>query len=166
MKQEHRFVAELFGYLKPFVATDHPVFISLDGEAAKKGVRSGLFDDADVPDLWFTIVGCANPTLIEAKIIGGNRRMQLGRTQLHRWRTGGGSAHAPHGWVAANEELNQFLYWSHDNFLPKMDASQSTTRYSSIGIPNDAIVFPSIPELALHVLKCHCGIDRHSQNAG
>ena len=164
MKQEHKFVAELFSYLRPFVATTSPVFISLDGEAAKKGVKLGHFCAPDVPDLWFTLVGCETPTLIEAKIFGGNRRMQLGRTQLHRWRTGGTSAHAPHGWVAANEELDQFLYWSHESFLPKLDASKSTTRYASIGIPEDAIVFSSIQELALHVLVCH--IRNTSKNAG
>ena len=91
MKQEHRFVAELYSLLRPFIDPSTPLFLSLDGEAAKKGVTLGLFVDSDVPDLWFTIIGNNRPTTLEAKVIGDDRRMKLNNTQLTQWRTGGQS---------------------------------------------------------------------------
>src|SRR5438552_11675650 len=64
MKQEHRFVADLYRYIAPFIDTAEPIFLSLDGEAAKKGVSEKHFGDAGIPDMWFTLVGATMPTLI------------------------------------------------------------------------------------------------------
>lgn len=56
-KQEHRFVAELYRFLAPFVDVEAGVYLSLDGMAALRGVEAKIFEDSDVPDLWFTLVG-------------------------------------------------------------------------------------------------------------
>ena len=56
MKQESRFVAELYRYLAPFIDTARELYVSLDGMAARQGVLGGHFTDPDVPDLWFYLV--------------------------------------------------------------------------------------------------------------
>ena len=59
MKQENRFVAQLFHYLAPFVDMERELFICVDGGAATH--HAGLADapllDANVPDLWFAFCG-------------------------------------------------------------------------------------------------------------
>src|SRR4051794_15694829 len=106
MRQEHRFVAELYRYLAPFIDTSADVYLSLDGIAARRGVSSKKFDDADVPDLWFTLVGHTQPVLLEAKIVDDKRRVTVNRNQLMAWRSNGRGGHRPTAWVATNEAFN------------------------------------------------------------
>lgn len=100
MKQEHKLVAELYRYLAPFINIDRHFFVSLDGQAAMSGVEKGTFSDSTVPDLWFTLVGATEPTLIEAKTIDTNGRALLMKSQLQAWRSNGNGSHKPiFGWL-------------------------------------------------------------------
>src|SRR5438270_2454272 len=113
MKQEHRFVADLYRYLAPFVDREKTIYVSLDGEAAKKGVSEKLFNDSDVPDLWFHFVGCGSTVLLEAKILNINGAITIGRGQMTAWKSNGCGQHKPSGWVAADQKLKKFYYWPH-----------------------------------------------------
>ena len=155
MKQEHRFVAELYRYLSPFVDSNEDIYLSLDGEAAKKGVSQKYFEDADVPDLWFTLIGHSSETLIEAKSLYSANSIKLGQGQLTAWKTGGAGKHKPSAWIAVAEgkELKPMYYWRHDAFLSKLDTCQSTQDYPEIRLPDDKLVFDDIRVLALHILR-------------
>ena len=85
-KQEHRFVAERYRFLAPFVDSQlNDVYLSLDGQAALQGRDQGFFEDQHVPDLWFTLIGQSKPTLIEAKILRSDGKVNIGRGQLSHW---------------------------------------------------------------------------------
>ena len=155
MKQEHRFVAELYSLLKPFIDVSQPLFLSLDGEAAKKGVTEEIFEDSHVPDLWFTICGNERPTTLEAKIVGDNKRITLTQNQISQWRSCGNSAHKPDGWVVVNIECSLFYHWEHAEFLPTLDACESTQRYPKLRIPENVNQFDSVEQLAMWVLRTH-----------
>ena len=152
MRQEHRFVADLYRYLAPFIDTARPIYLSLDGEAAKKGVTERVFDDADVPDLWCTLIGEAHPLLIEAKITDG-KCITVGRGQLVSWRTNGAGRHKPVAWVAANHSLDRFYSWHHVEFLAILDACTSQRKYPKVRIPPSAKAFDDIRLLALELLR-------------
>lgn len=154
MKQKHRFVADLYRYLAPFIDTTRELFLSLDGIAARRGVAGGHFTDPDVPDLWFYLVGSPRQTLLEAKILGKDNKVKLGRGQLAAWRTSGSGAHKPTAWVVANESLSTFHYWMHADFCKTcLDGSNSTQKYISFLAPNNQASFSDIKELALHIIK-------------
>jgi hypothetical protein len=153
VKQEHRFVADPYRYLAPFIDTRRELFISLDGIAARRGVAGGHFTDPDVPDLWFYFVGSCKATLLEAKILGEDNKVLLGQAQLAAWRTGGPGADKPTAWVVTNEELSTFYYWSHDDFChDRLDGSNSTQDYVPFRAPDTRASFSDIRELALHIL--------------
>jgi hypothetical protein len=150
-KREHQFVAETYRYLAPFIDSSKGVYLSLDGEAAKQGVLQGIFQDACVPDLWFTFVGANQPLLIEAKILSGNQ-IKLQKDQLLRWRTNGTGAHKPHAWIAADQTFKNFYFWEHTLLCTKLDASNATTDQIAITPPRvDA--FDDIRKLALHIIR-------------
>lgn len=89
MKQENRFVAQLFHYLAPFVDMERALFICVDGGAAKHHAgRAGspLTDDADVPDLWLALIGKKGSFGIGAKVIDQNS-ISVRQGQLRAWRT-------------------------------------------------------------------------------
>lgn len=153
MKQEHRFVAELYRYLAPFVDTTHDIFLSLDGIAAMGGVDSGVFADVAVPDIWVRFVGKNSTTLLEAKVLNDNKTVTLVRGQLAAWRSNGNGKHAPAAWVATDRTINNFYYWTHANFLANLNRSRSQGRYPKIRIPDTVNHFTDIRELALHILN-------------
>lgn len=153
MRQESRFVAELYRYLAPFIDTGKQFCLSLDGIAARKGVLEEVFADPDVPDLWFTLVGDESAVLIEAKILTGKRIVTLSQGQLAAWRSTGPGRHKPAAWVAANEDFREFRYWSHTDFVPILDACRSTVRYPRVTIPSHARAFADVRPLALHILR-------------
>ena len=154
MKQEHRFVADLYRYLAPFITDEKPFYLSLDGEAAKKGVKEGLFKDADIPDLWFTLLSEESPILIEAKILATNSSIRVNKRQLEAWRTTGKGNHKPYAWVAAKSDLNEFYYWPHNDFLKKLDDCRAKTEYPKICLPDDQLTtFKDIRMLVLHILR-------------
>jgi hypothetical protein len=153
MKQESRFVAELYRYLAPFIDTSSHLHLSLDGEAAKKGVSDRVFTDPDVPDLWFTLIGSTHPTLLEAKVLNAARRIIVNRRQLYAWRSSGPGQHKPTAWVATNEALKTFFYWKHSDFIPQLDASGATSKYPTFKLPDVRAEFPDVRQLALHVLR-------------
>lgn len=154
MKQESRFVAELYRYLAPFIDTARELYVSLDGMAARRGVLGGHFTDPDVPDLWFYLAGSLNLTLIEAKILDEDNRVSVGRGQLTAWRTSGPGAHKPSAWVATDESLSSFCYWTHAAFcVERLDMSNSQQDYVSFRPPEARVQFPDIRQLALHMLR-------------
>jgi hypothetical protein len=152
VRQEHRFVADLYRYLAPFIDTTRPIYLSLDGEAAKKGVTEQIFGDADVPDLWFTLVGEDEPVLIEAKITDG-KCVTIGRGQLISWRSNGTGRHKPAAWVAANHSLDRFYFWRHEEFLTILDACTSQRKYPKVRMPASAKAFDDLRLLALELLR-------------
>ena len=83
MKQEHRLVAELYRFVAPFIDTKKDIFVSVDGgQAASRATKAGRFVDAALPDLWFTLIGADNRTLVEAKIIENEGKALLMQSQL------------------------------------------------------------------------------------
>ena len=153
MKQEHKLVAELYRYLAPFINIDHDVFVSLDGQAALSGVEKGTFSDSTVPDLWFTLVGAAEPTLIEAKTIDTNGRALLMQSQLQAWRSNGNGSHKPIYWVATNRAFDRFFFWSHGEFLPILDTTSAKANTLTLLPPRSSKEFSNVSALALHVLR-------------
>jgi hypothetical protein len=154
LKQEHRFVADLYRYLAPFIDTSREMYLSLDGVAARRGVTGGHFVDPDVPDLWFYLAGAQNVTLLEAKIVGSDGIVLLGRGQLSAWRTGGQGAHKPTAWVGSNEEFSVFYFWLHTAFCTnRLDGSRSSQDNIPFRLPESTKQFPDIRQLALHVLR-------------
>ncbi len=117
MKQEHRLVAEVYRWLAPFVDTQHDIYISPDGQAAKTAVAAGRFKDPDIPDLWFTLVGSHTPTYIEAKVVDDDGTVLVMQSQITAWRnTGGTGMYKPHYWVATNRSFKKFYFWHHADF--------------------------------------------------
>jgi hypothetical protein len=153
MRQEHRFVADLYRYLAPFIDPDKPIYLSLDGEAAKKGVREKVFDDGDVPDLWFTLVGNPTETLLEAKTLSETNRITLGGRQLAAWRSSGEGKHRPWAWVAASIDLRQLYFWEHEAFLESLDDCRSNAANCEFRLPETHVAFRDIRALALHILR-------------
>ena len=152
MKQEQRLVAEVYRFLAPFVDTTKPIYISLDGQAAQTGLRKGLFTDSTIPDLWFTFVGGQTQTLIEVKTIRAGKVMLM-RSQLQAWRSTGTGAHKPKSWIAVNTEFDRFYYWTHDAFLPRLDATQAKTKTVYRRLPDNLLEFRQANELALYIIR-------------
>lgn len=153
MKQEHRFVAELYRYLAPFVDTTHDVFLSLDGSATLRGVGAGVFTDTDVPDIWLRFIGNNSNTLLEAKVLNDNNTVTLTQGQLQSWRTGGNGAYIPNAWVAASRAFDTFSYWTHDAYLPRLDRCRARSSQPKVRIPEDRESFEDVRGLALHILR-------------
>ncbi len=152
MRQEHLFVAELYRYLAPFVDIKQDLYLSLDGIAAKRGVTQKHFEDETVPDLWFTVLGCQTPILLEAKIVEKGK-VTVGKAQLSAWRSQGRGKHRPIAWVGSTETMSRFYFWTHQEFLANLDACTSTVAFPKVKIPADPKEFSRIEELALHVLR-------------
>ena len=152
MKQEHRLVAELYRYLAPFIDATKDVYLSLDGQAARTGVASGRFSDPDIPDLWFTITGAPAPTRLEAKILHKGSALLM-CSQVKAWRSEGASRYKPDGWVVASRDFDQFYYWPHPTFLATLDRCKASQVTHTLAAPKDRLVFSSVPELALHILR-------------
>jgi hypothetical protein len=152
MKQEHRLVAEIYRFIAPFIDTTKEIYLSLDGQAAKTAVGAGRFTDPDIPDLWFTLVGAGKPTRIEAKVLDKGAA-SLMRSQILAWRSSGDGSYKPEAWVAANREFAEFYYWPHLSFVASLDRCTAARKTHKLSAPKDRLVFTSIPELALHLLK-------------
>ena len=153
MKQEHHFVANLYHYLFPFVDSAKPIYVSLDGEAAKNGVKERRFADKDVPDLWLTLVGGSRPVLLEAKVMNADGSITIGQGQLVAWRRSASGRHPPTAWVASNQALSEFYYWSHGDFAKNLDRCKSHGKYPKIRPPENMTLFCDIRQLALHILR-------------
>ena len=152
MKQEHRLVAEIYRFIAPFIDTTQEIYLSLDGQAAKTAVGAGRFTDPDIPDLWFTLVGSKRPTRLEAKILDKGAALLM-QSQILAWRSSGTGAYKPASWVAANREFNEFYIWPHTAFSPSLDRCTAARKTHKLAAPKDRLVFSSIPELALHILR-------------
>lgn len=152
MKQEHRLVAEIYRYVAPFIDTTQEIYLSLDGQAAKTAVGAGRFTDPDIPDIWFTIMGACEPTRLEAKIVDKGTVLLM-RSQILAWRSTGPGSYKPAAWVAANRGFTEFYYWPHSTFVPSLDRCTAARKTHTLAAPKDRLVFFSIPELALHVLR-------------
>jgi hypothetical protein len=152
MKQEHRLVAEIYRFVAPFIDTNKEIYLSLDGQAAKTAVGAGRFADPDIPDLWFTMIGAIKPTRIEAKILDKGSVLLM-QSQILAWRSIGSGSYKPAAWVAANRDFSEFYYWTHDSFLPSIDRCGAARKTHTLAAPNDRLVFRSVAELALHILR-------------
>ena len=152
MRREHFLVAELYRHLATFVDAERAIYLSLDGEAAKRGVREKLFKDPDVPDLCFTLLD-GREVAIEAKILYGG---QIGarRGQYESWFANGIGAHKPTGWVIADEPLKSFFYCSHAEMLKQriVPPGPDKRRSVNVPVPTTMPMFRSIRHLALHIL--------------
>jgi hypothetical protein len=152
MKQEHRLVAEFYRYVAPFIDTTKEIYLSLDGQAARTAVGSGRFVDPDIPDLWFTLIGATEPTRIEAKILDKGAALLM-QSQILAWRSSGAGSYKPESWVAANREFTEFYFWPHSAFCPSLDRCSANRKTHTLSAPKERLVFSSVPELALHVLR-------------
>ena len=152
MKQENRFVAQLYGYLAPFVNADARVHLALDGEAAKRGVTEKLFHDPNVPDMWFTLVD-GRTLHLEAKLMSWKNGFSVGTAQLRAWLDPGNGKHKPTGWVLAREDRDDaFYYWPHKT-IATCAVLKHQPKYWKIEAPTMEPVFSSVRELALHILR-------------
>ena len=154
ISQEHRFVAEVYRFLAPFVDTTSEIYLSLDGIAAEGGRKQGKFEDARVPDLWFTIIGASAPTLIEAKV-AKNDVVTLGQSQLAAWKKSGSGKHIPEAWIAVDKGFKTFFYWDHESFEDILETITSNKDYVQISIPPGRVSFSDVAALALHILRQH-----------
>ena len=155
MKQENRFVAQLFHYLAPFVDFERDLFICVDGGAAKHhaGRAGAKLKDANVPDLWFAFIGQPDFTGIEAKVLDRNK-ISIRSGQLNSWRTSGSGVYRPRFWVATNADLTQFDCWHHDTLAKRLDSSKGTTPDVKLSLADCQSNHhcTSIAELALFIL--------------
>ncbi len=137
MKQENRFVAQLFHFLAPFVDMEKDLFICVDGGAATHHAQleSSVLQDPDVPDLWFSLVGRGRPVGIEAKVIE-NDSISVRQGQLQAWKTGGGGAYQPDFWVATNRDVSEFYAWHHDKLRARLDDTKSTVNNVKLSLAN------------------------------
>lgn len=155
MKQENRFVAQLFHYLAPFVDMERDLFICVDGAAAN---RHSTGDDArlldpNVPDLWLAFRGQTQHIGIEAKILDGSS-ISIRRGQLVSWRSNGTGAYRPRFWVASDRDLTEFFCWHHSTIARRLDSTTSSVAnviLSLSGYPSDH-KSKHIAELARYIL--------------
>lgn len=155
MKQENRFVAQLFHFLAPFADMSKDLFICVDGGAAKHhaGQDGAALLDPNVPDLWFTLVGSDAAFGIEAKVVeDGSISVRQG--QLQAWKTGGGGAYQPRFWVATNRELSEFYCWHHAEIRRRLDESSSSVDNVKLSLSKypPAHKGSNLAELALFIL--------------
>lgn len=159
MKQENRFVAQLFHYLAPFVDMEKDLFICVDGAAAARhsGSKGARLIDPNLPDLWLTFCGHTEQTGIEAKIVDERNSISIRQAQLQAWRTNGTGAYQPTFWVATNRNLSEFFCWYHSALLPRLDSSASTVANVNLSIAEypPAHRSSNIAELALYILTNH-----------
>lgn len=153
VKREHFLVAELYRHLATFVDAEREIYLSLDGIAAKKGVKENLFKDPDVPDLCFTLLD-GRDVAIEVKLLYG-KRIGAGRGQYAAWFGSGTGAHKPTGWVVADEKLTGFFYWPHADMVKQRTKPPGPSESKSVAIPVPTItpMFRSVRHLALHIVR-------------
>lgn len=155
MKQENKFVAQLFHYLAPFVDLEKELFICVDGGAAKAhsgGSASPLIDPA-VPDLWLTLIGQEQAFGIEAKVLDHNK-ISVRQSQISAWRSDGTGHYKPTFWVATNREQSEYWCWSHSALVDCLNRTKSKQANVSLSIGRYAALHHSrsLPGLALHLL--------------
>ena len=153
MKQEQRLVAELYRYIAPFIDASKDVYVSLDGQAALLGVQAGHFIDGAIPDLWFTLVGNAHSSHVEAKALNPQNHVLLMQSQLQAWKSTGAGGHKPDFWVAVSNAFDAFYLWEHADFAPILDRSKSGQKTVSVSLPVRRRAFGTVVELALAVLQ-------------
>lgn len=156
MKQENRFVAELYRYLAPFVDEAQDRFICVDGGAAKHhaGRENSPIIAPDIPDLWLSFVGRKQHVGIEAKILD-KRSISVRQSQLRAWRSDGEGYYRPRFWVASNRALDEFHCWEHSSIVRCLDRTKNKTPNVALSLGGIVTDFSSssLPELALHILK-------------
>ena len=155
MKQENRFVAQLFHFLAPFVDYERDLLICVDGGAAThhaKRTESAIVDP-DIPDIWCAFVGKAGFTGIEAKTIAANS-ISVRQGQLRAWRTVGKGHYRPSFWVATDSQLTEFHCWHHSSMVKRLDTTKSTVDNVSLSMSKYPADFTTgkLAELALYLL--------------
>ena len=156
MKQENRFVAQLFHYLAPFIDMERDLFICVDGGAATHhaGTENAPISDPDLPDLWFTLHGKESPIGIEAKVLDG-QNISFRGSQLRAWRTDGTGRYTPTFWVATNRNLSEYFCWYHSTMVPRLDTTNSQQDNVTLSVSDYRADHYSknLPELALFILE-------------
>lgn len=152
MKQEQRLVAEVYRFLAPFMDTTKRIYVSLDGQAAEMGVQQGILQHPTIPDLWFNFVGAQSPTLIEAKIVHDGKLLVM-QSQLQAWRSVGTGAHRPIAWIAATKSFDRFFFWTHNDFLLRLDTTRAKTPTVPLRLPDKYHEFQHPNELALQIIQ-------------
>jgi hypothetical protein len=57
LKEENRFVSEIYHLIAPFIDINQQIFLMLDGEAARHGFRKRKISNFVLPDMVFKLVG-------------------------------------------------------------------------------------------------------------
>lgn len=156
MKQENRFVADLYHLLSPFVSKDKDIYLCMDGGAAKHhaAAEDSKLEDAVLPDIWISLVGQEKHIGIEAKVFDSNS-LSFRQVQIQSWRSGGVGIYTPNFWVATNRELTEYKCWFHETMVPRLDSTSSTVDNVSLSrsyYPSDH-ESNTIQELALFILQ-------------
>lgn len=158
MKQENKFVAQLFHYLAPFTDTEKDLYICIDGGAAKNhsGNHDSVLLDPGVPDIWLTLVGQSSATGIEAKVLEDNK-ISFRQNQILAWRSNGVGNYKPKFWVATNRVLDRYYCWRHLSIVTRLDTTDSTADNVSLSVSNYPADFESssLAELALFIIAEH-----------
>ncbi|WP_061960142.1 hypothetical protein [Cupriavidus pauculus] len=156
MKQENKFVAQLFHYLAPFIDMAKPLLICVDGGAARAhaGKEGAPITDQDIPDLWMSLVNDGDPFGIEAKVIDRNS-ISIRQRQVRAWRTDGTGHYRPAYWVATNRELSKFWCWKHTSMAARLDGTSSTTDNVILSVSKFPADYQtdSLSALALYILS-------------
>ncbi|WNJ97730.1 hypothetical protein RND59_16505 [Vibrio ruber] len=156
MKQENRFVADLYHLLSPFMDKDKDLYLCMDGGGAKHHAASehGKLEDAVLPDIWFCLVGQEKHIGIEAKVFDSNN-LSFRQMQIQSWRSDGSGIYTPHFWVATNRELTEYKCWFHKTMVARLNTTMSTVDNVSLSMSKYPADHESntIQELALFILQ-------------
>jgi hypothetical protein len=156
MRQENRFVAQLFHFLAPFVDYERDLLICVDGGAATHHAArpESAIVDPDIPDIWCAFLGKPGFTGIEAKMLNGNT-ISVRKGQLSAWRSSGNGYYRPSFWVAADVGFTVFHCWQHSTMASRLDTTASTVQNVSLSMTKHPPDFSSkkLAELALYLLS-------------
>lgn len=143
----------MYHFLYEHIDNGPDVFVCLDPATAKRDYdNEGVLQHPTVPDLLFRFLGKRRPLKIEAKILNKkNNRITLQRNQVEHWITRQ-TAYTPDVWVIANEDLNRFYYFSHEELITLRESNGNRARTILINVDHH---FTSTEELSDHILKTH-----------
>jgi len=109
MSQEHRFCAEIYARLFPFIDRDERVVINPDGQAK----LPNFLDTETPPDMCFTLKGQKKEIRLEAKVLN-KKSVKLQESQKV-WCRQDNHPLAPHLWIFAERHLEQCWLLEHNH---------------------------------------------------
>ena len=156
MKQENRFVADLYHLLSPFMDKDKDLYLCTDGGAAKHhaALEDSTLEDAVLPDIWFCLVGQKKHIGIEAKVFDSNR-LSFRQVQIQSCKSEGRAVYTPKFWVATNKKFSEYKCWLHETMVQRLNATNSTVDNVSLSMQQYPADHESgtTQELALFILQ-------------